>query len=560
MLKKYTHFFLLILLPFFCFSQNPNYFISPLNIKLNLAGSFGEIRGNHFHSGIDIKTNQGVGYPIFAVADGFVSRLRVQELGFGNAIYIDHPNGITTVYAHLLQYNKVLAKYIKDYQYQNKTFQVDFKLTPIEIPVKKGDIIGYTGNTGSSVAPHLHFETRDTKTEDIINPLTLGYDILDQIKPTISKLYVYYLNKKPFSDKTLKSAFSLTGSNGNYSIAKNIILKLGGEIGFGIQASDQFSGNLNMNGIYSTSLYVDGKLIYETQVKQFAFETSRGINSYIDYPLLLKSGITVQKSFVSAGIKPNFYTSITNKGLVMFDDEGLHSVKYIVKDFKGNISELNFKVQSTNAVLQESNPSPPAKVLRYDVENTIIEPDFKVLLPKDILYDDLEFTYSKSANNKTAYSPVYHVHNKLTPLHSNYNLWIKPDTSLHNLDKAVIVNTAGVYQGGVNDDGFIKASPKAFGSFYITTDAQPPFITPVAESSNHSLSNKIQFRIGDNLSGIKSYNGYIDDQWVLMQMDGRTRILTHIFDEKTGFGKHNFKLVVTDKQDNVKEYNSTFFR
>lgn len=560
MLKKYTYFFLLILLPFFCFSQNPNYFISPLNIKLNLAGSFGEIRGNHFHSGIDLKTNQRVGYPIFAVSDGFISRLRVQELGFGNAIYIDHPNGITTVYAHLLQYNKVLAKYVKDYQYQNKTFQVDFKLTPIEIPVKKGDIIGYTGNTGSSVAPHLHFETRDTKTEDIINPLTLGYDIPDQIKPTISKLYVYYLNKKPFSHKTLKTAFSLTGSNGNYSIAKNKILKLGGEIGFGIQTSDQFSGNLNKNGIYSTSLYIDGKLIYETQVKKFAFETSRSINSYIDYPLLLKSGITVQKSFVSAGIKPNVYTSITNKGLVIFDDENLHIVKYIVKDYKGNASQLSFQVQSTNSISQETSSLPSAKLLRYDVENTIAEQDFKVLLPKDILYDDLEFTYSKTAKSKSAYSPIYHIHNKFTPVHSNYSLWIKPDSTLQNLDKAVIVNTAGVYQGGVNDNGFIKASPKAFGSFYITTDTQPPFITPIAESINHSHTNKIQFRIGDNLSGIKTYNGYIDNEWVLMQMDGRTRILTHIFDERTGFGKHNFKLVVTDKQDNIKEYNSTFYR
>lgn len=560
MIKKYIIIVLSILSPFFSHSQNANYFRSPLNIKLNLAGSFGEIRANHFHSGIDIKTNQRIGYPVFAVADGFVSRLRVQELGFGNAIYIDHPNGITSVYAHLSQYNLTLGKYVKDYQYHNKTFEVDFKLTPVEIPVKKGDIIGYTGNTGSSVAPHLHFETRDTNTEYIINPLTLGYDIPDNIKPTIGKLYVYYLNQKPFSDKTLKSSFNLSGSNGNYLLAKVKILKLSGEIGFGLQTSDQFSGNTNKNGIYSTSLYMDGKLVFETQLKHFAFETSRSVNSYVDYPLWLTSGITVQKSFVAAGIKPNFYTSITNKGLLIFDGEVLHTVKYIVKDYKGNASELNFKVQSSKNPSLETNSVFPAKLLRYDMENTITEQDFKVQLPKNVLYDNIEFTFFKTAKLNSAYSPVYHIHNILTPLHSNYNLWIKPDSSLHNLDKAVIVNSSGVYQGGVNDNGFIKASPKAFGSFYITTDTQPPFIIPIAESTNHSLSNKIQFKVGDNLSGIKSYDGYIDNEWVLMQMVGKTRILTHIFDERTGFGKHNFKLIVTDKQDNIKEYNSTFYR
>jgi murein DD-endopeptidase MepM/ murein hydrolase activator NlpD len=184
MLKKYRLIvFLFIIFPFYSYSQSENYFRSPLNIKLNLAGDFGEIRANHFHSGIDIKTNQRVGYPVFAVADGFVSRLRVQELGFGNAIYIDHPNGFTSVYAHLSKYNAILARFVKDYQYKNKTFEVDFKLTPIEIPIKKGDIIGYTGNTGSSVAPHLHFEIRNTKTEEIINPLSFGFDIPDNIKP-----------------------------------------------------------------------------------------------------------------------------------------------------------------------------------------------------------------------------------------------------------------------------------------------------------------------------------------------------------------------------------------
>jgi hypothetical protein len=373
-------------------------------------------------------------------------------------------------------------------------------------------------------------------------------------------LYVYHLNGKPFSEKTVKSAFTLSGSNGNYSLANNKIINLSGEIGFGIQTFDQFSGNSNKNGIYSTSLYVDEKLIFETQVKHFAFETSRSVNSYVDYPLLLTAGITVQKSFVAAGIKPSFYTSIINKGLQLFDDDNLHTVKYIIKDYSGNSSELNFRVKSSRVLSKDINSVLPVKVLHYNVDNVVEEPDFKVEFPKDVLYDDLEFTFSKSTKVKSAYSEVYHIQNKLVPLNSNFNLWIKPDTNLKNLDKAVIVNSAGIYQGGINDGGFIKATPKTFGSFYVVMDVQPPFIIPIGEKSNQSLSSKMQFKIGDNLSGIKSYNGYIDGEWVLMEMDGKTKILTHKFDEKTGFGKHNFKLVVTDKQDNIKEYYSTFYR
>lgn len=179
-----------------------NYYVHPLDIKLNLAGSFGEIRANHFHSGLDIKTNQREGLPVYAVADGYISRVRIQIGGFGYALYIDHPNGTTSVYAHLQRFNPKIALFLKNQQYKSKSFAVDYPLTPIEIPVKKGELIAYSGNSGSSGGPHLHFEIRNTKTEQTINPLLFGIKVEDTIKPTITGLYLYTLNDDPFSEKT----------------------------------------------------------------------------------------------------------------------------------------------------------------------------------------------------------------------------------------------------------------------------------------------------------------------------------------------------------------------
>jgi murein DD-endopeptidase MepM/ murein hydrolase activator NlpD len=527
-----------------------------------LAGSFGELRSNHFHSGMDYRTNQRTGYPVYAIADGYISRLRVQNSGFGLALYINHKNGYTSVYGHLSRFNTKIASQVKSIQYQKKSYEVDDFPNEILIPVRKGDVIAYTGNTGSSGGPHLHFEIRDTKTEATINPQLFGLNIPDNIPPVIYSLYAYKLNKKPFNEFTPKQALAFTGSAGNYWAGT---INLTGEIGFGIVTTDRHSGASGLNGVYSIELLLDGNHVFTSSVEKFEFEDSKAINSHIDYPTYLSTKRSIQKSFVDPGNPLTIYSNLVNRGRIEFNDGKLHELQYIVTDGKGNKSTLSFNVQADSklAVYPENATSGNAR-FPYNVENQFNNDQVKVTLPKGTLYNDLNFIYKtlpKPVGN--AYSSVHQIHNNLTPLHVGFELWIKADNLPENLrSKAVIVSTGRGSQGGYYEDGYVKAKPRNFGSYFISTDTLPPVILPQNVSDGKSMSgiSKMSFKIRDNLSGIQSFNGFIDGKWVLMEFDTKTASLWHTFDEQTGAGKHTFELIVKDMKDNSRTYSITFYK
>ena len=544
------------------YNITPNYFINPLNIKLLLAGSFGEIRSNHFHAGIDIKTNQREGYPVYAVADGFVSRMRVQIGGYGNAIYINHPNGLTSVYGHLQKFNPRIATMMKGLQYNAKSFAQEVMLTPIEIPVKKGDIIAWSGNTGSSGGPHLHFEIRNTKTEETINPLTLGFQISDHLRPVINGFYTYKINHTLFNEFTPKKYFQTIGANGIYTLNKVSVVAVNGEFGFGIMAHDVQDGTSNRNGLYSTTIKLDGDIIFESVINKFAFEVGRSINAYIDYPAKITSGRVIQKGFLAPNTKVEFYTTVKNNGLIELKDEAIHEVQYIVKDINGNQSELRFKIKS-NLTSPKALLIPNKSTMSYQTAHQFENEEVKVNLPSGILYDDLDFKFASLSKPVYGVSKIYQIHNKLTPIHDAFELAIKIDSNvLAYADKMLIVNTESGTQGGEAKNGFITAKPKSFGNFYIRIDSVAPVIRPinVKEAINLSLQKNMLFKISDQLAGIESFNGYIDGEWVLMEYDLRNGNLWHTFDEKTGFGKHTFKLVVIDRKQNEKTYSINFYR
>ncbi|MET0571158.1 MAG: M23 family metallopeptidase [Pedobacter agri] len=537
-------------------------FRQPLDIvPPALAGSFGEIRGNHFHSGIDFRTNQREGYPVYAVADGYVSRLRVQNSGFGQAIYLNHPNGFTTVYGHVQRFSPKIAAVVKNLEYEKKTFEIDEFPEATLIPVRKGEIIAWSGNRGSSGGPHLHFEIRDTKTEETINPQFFGIDIPDNIPPIIHGLYVYRLNGKTFNENTPKQAIGITGINGNYKALAPISLT--GEVGFGVVVTDRHNGLSGTNGVYSIQLELDGKIIYTSALERFAFEDSKAINSHIDYPTYLNTKRSIQKSFVDPGNPLKIYSGLVNSGKINFNDGASHQLRYIITDSKGNASILPFTVNA-GAAPAAAAIIPAGLIFAYNKANEFNSDEIKVLLPQGTLYNDLSFVYKKLPKpSGNAWSNIHQIHNRYTPLHVGFNFWIKADALPENLrSKALIVSTGGSSQGGTFENGYVKASPRNFGSFYIAVDTIAPRISPVNIADGKSMAglSKMTFKISDNLSGIKSFNGYIDGKWVLMEFDAKTATLWHSFDDRTASGKHNFELVVSDVKDNVRRYSISFFR
>lgn len=537
----------------------------PLDLPPIISGSFGELRGNHFHSGMDFKTNQREGYPIYAVADGYISRLRVQAVGFGNAIYITHPNGYSTVYGHLQRFNQRISQTVRNYQYRRESFEVDFPLLSIEIPVKKGDIIGWSGNSGSSGGPHLHFEIRDTQTEETINPQLFGMTVPDRVKPIINGLYLYRLNSQPFSEKTPKQYFPVSGAAGTYNLNSSPVVNINGEAGFGIMTHDKNSASENMVGVYSIELLMDGNTIYSSVWERFFFEHSRSINSHLDYPANLTIGRRIQKSFVEPGNFLTLYRNLQNSGIINLNDSEIHEVKYIVKDVAGNTSTLNFRIRNNSPQPVLLAKEILAKdIFRHDQENTFATPDFKLSSPQSAFYSNLDFQYAILAKPAGAFSRMHQVHTRLIPIDKAVTLWIKPDSTLVPAlrDKALIVNSRGGALGGSFEDGFIKAGTREFGNFFIKVDTIPPRITPMNISEGKVLTNtsKISFKISDNLSGLRSYRGTINGKWILMEFDAKRALLWHTFDENTTAGTHQLQLVVSDMKANTTTFNARFIR
>jgi len=539
-----------------------NMFRYPLDLPPTTAGTFGELRANHFHSGLDFKTNQRIGYPVHAVNHGYISRLRLQIGGFGNAVYITHPGGYVSVYGHLDHLSPELAKAVRDYQYAHQQYEVDFKPEAFLFPVIKGQVFAWSGNTGASAGPHVHFEIRDSVTEETINPQLFGLTIADRVPPAISSITLYHLNGQPFSEHTPRQYLGVAGAAGAYHLTQPQALQLSGDIGFGITAIDQNSTSVNRNGIYSLELKLDGKTVYTFAVERFAFDQTHAINAYIDYPQYILSHRWIQKCFLLPGSHISLYPQSVNRGVMSFRDTLLHEVEYTVKDVAGNTSTVKFDVQ---AAVPKDSPivQTSANLFKYNQRNEFNADNVKVVIAPGNLYDDLNFTYTLLPRKAGAYSATHRIHNRLTPLHDTYDLWIKPDASISSYaGKAVIVNTLKGVVGGIYQDGYVKTKPTIFGDFFIRLDTVAPKITPVniANGSNLAAARTLNIKISDNLSGIKTYNGYIDGEWVLMTYSPKYQLLKHTFNNQLSKGKHTFELTVNDNKDNTAHYKADFYK
>jgi hypothetical protein len=557
----------LITFPLFAQKKYPqNYFISPLDIPLYLSGTFGELRDDHFHSGLDIRTGEVEGLKVYAVADGYVSRIKVSSEGYGKALYITHPNGYVSVYAHLQQYLGGIKDYVKSEQYLRESFEVDLYPAAGAIEVKQGEIIALSGDSGGSGGPHLHFEIRDAGSEKPINPLLFGYSVEDVSSPVINLLKVYPADRKCLiRSKNREAEFALQGSNGKYSPAGKDTISISGKAYFGINTIDLFNNGNNKNGIYSISLLVDSALVYKQVMETFSFDETRYVNSLIDYPDYVLNQRMVQKSYIQPNNHLSVYKNVKNDGIIEFADDEVHLLTYKVADASGNTSTLSFWVKSE--ILKEpvdpyeNNIDAKGTIFTYKMDNVFETEQVKFEVPGSALYDTLLFTYKLLSPIRNSYSGVHQLHNPTTSLQTWCSLRIRPDSLPKALqEKAVIVKIEEQQKltsvGGEWNNGFVSAQVREFGKYCVMVDTISPKIIPVNISNNKSIATQgtLQLQITDELSGINSYRGMLNGKWILMDYDAKNDLLIYSYDERLAKDENIFELKVTDKKNNVSNY------
>lgn len=540
------------------------YFRNPLNIAMDASGTFGELRTTHFHAGDDYRTQQRIGLPLHAAAEGYVSRVRVQIGGGGNSVYIDHPNGYTTVYLHMEDFNEVLTNIIRAEQYKQQRFDVDITLNRNQVVISKGLHIGRTGNTGGSAGPHLHFEIRDTKTQRPLNPQLFGLKFNDSFKPTINSIMLYDLNTPLFNEHTPRKPLAVKMiRSGVYTLAQTTPITVDGRFGLGISTIDRHRTGGFQNGVYSIELFIDDKAVSTVVFEELDFNSSRGIHAYIDYPYWKKTKVKIQKSFKDPGNPIEIFKILPAQRGFELQEKKIYNAKYVVKDVSGNTSELNFKIENGSKTKNTEYKFTGVQLFKFDKENSFERTDIKVNMPKGVLYDDLDFEYATGTAPASAYSIVHKVHNNFIPVFQAYNLAIKPTTlPTHLQSKALIASVENGAEGGKFENGWVSVNTRSFGNFYVAVDTIAPTITPrnLTSGKNVSAQRKIDFTIADNFSGIQSFNGYIDGKWVLMEYDPKNKHLWHTFDQSLPKGTHTFKLSVKDWKDNEKVYETSFIK
>jgi len=547
--------------------SKPHQYISPLNVPLVLSGNFGELRTNHFHSGLDFRTNGKTGLPVKVVADGTISRIKVSPVGYGKALYVDHPNGITTVYGHLHSFNDRIENYIKEIQYKKESFAIDIAAPEGKFNFKQGEIIALSGNSGSSAGPHLHFEIRDTKTQQVLNPLKFGYELPDKIKPRILSLYIYPLTDSSHVDGSKeKKRYEIVYYNGKFHVKRNPLIKVYGDIGFGLEAIDYLDGSWSKCGIYSMEVLLDKQKVYEFAFDQLDFNMMRYINSHIDYEQKLNTGRRIHKTYREPGNKLTFYND-TLTGILRVPNPVAHKVHFYVKDLSGNTAQLDVRVLSkkisfVHDSIQTGTPFYFEKANNFETSN------FKLAAPKGCFYDNFKLLYEvDSIRPKNALSAVHKVHNKATPVHKNMEIAIRTDSIPPHLQNKVLLanvsrNGKLTALGGIFEKNWVKAQLREFGNYCVVLDTIPPKIRALSIKNNNTLtdSKQIRFKIKDDFSDIAAYRGTIDGKWVLFEFDAKNNLLSYVFDKsRFEFKKqHQLVLEVMDMNDNVTRYEATF--
>lgn len=535
-----------------------NYFRNPLNIPMQLAANFGAVRSNHFHMGLDLRTNSQENLSVVAAADGYVSRIKVERYGFGNAVYITHPNGYTTLYAHLNKYYDTLDEFVKERQYKDEKWEQDITFSPGQFPVTKGQLIALSGNTGGSAGPHLHFEIRDTKTEECINPLLFGFNIPDGIAPIISGLYWY--DRRFSTYEPGANGIAVKKAGGTYTT--DVVQVSSPTISFAIKAVDKANQGFNL-GIYHAELLMDDRLIYSFSIDQVSYDDTRYINGCIDYARFSKDKMSIQHLSSLPGMKLTNYSQPDLNGVITLQDEDIHHIEIILKDVNGNTSRLKTKVR-----LNKNSEAIPqtGKTVSPNQGKTIASENAEISFSKNAVYDAVNFQMSeKQATNADGVSNTIVLQSPYIPVHDDYTLKIKPNRKLTGEEKGKTVvlfdygSDTKVIKGKWDGDR-METQFNRLGTATLLLDQSLPSVSPgwkdgaLINSSFLKLSGKT--KIGD----IVSFRAELDGKWLRF---ARVKDdFVYVFDEKCpkGSGLHTLKVITTNTAGNINTQTFTFQR
>ncbi len=540
-----------------------DYFRNPLNIPIQLAANFGELRENHFHMGLDIRTESRENLPVYAAADGYVSEIKIEKYGFGKAIYISHSNGYTTLYGHLNKFFPALDDYVKSKEYKDESWEQDIIFQPGSFPVVKGQFIAYSGNTGASAGPHLHFEIRDSKTGNNLNPELFGFNIEDKIPPVIHALYWYDRRYSTYQSSPVPIPFHI--KNGAYSSVNKIVRVSSPLISLGISAEDKNSGSSFLFGIYSAELWLDDSLINTFTLNDFSYDETRYVNACIDYKTFILSKKYIQHLCVLPGNYSSIFHIKNSNGIIILADTIPHLLAVYVKDVYGNSSKINFAVQFSGMPGKKNTYPLNAKPMLPDRENFISTDNVKVQFSGKAFYDAVPFVLNELPGNAAnAASYLFALHNYTVPVHGRYNIliktFLKPGDTLRN--KVVARLLSGAYKDitkGEWQGDWMKTSFNRLGNVQLWIDTVPPLIQPDGWKDGAKIpaaQTSLRVKCTDDLGELQTFRATLDSNWLMFSKKGDDCI--YYFDEHCSKGRHGLSVTIADVAGNIKQKNFSF--
>jgi Peptidase family M23 len=537
-----------------------NYFTWPVKATKALAANFGELRPNHYHMGLDCKTEKKQNLAIVAAADGYIAKVKIEPYGFGRAIYINHPNGLTTLYAHLNDFFPELEKYIKAQQYALKSWKIFIDIPANLFKVNKDQLIAFSGNTGGSQGPHLHFEIRDTKTDKVLNPSLFGFPIVDYVAPDILRLAVYDRCLSVY-EQTPKM-YSLKRVNGVYTPTPALLIANTDKVSFAVSAFDRYTGSSNQNGIYQGILFDNESPIVGFEIDSIGYDETRYLNAHIDYKLRSSGGPFVQHLSKLPGYANSIYKIINGNGVINIEDDSLHQIKIEINDANTNSSVLKFSIKRSMAL--KENPAIDSvsyfkpKAFHPGFINIFENSNISFYLTQNSLYDSIRFRYNE-VNTNTGFN-IYQLHYSNVPIHNYYQIKIK--NALANSNKMVMhrfSNNKNDYAAAIPtkvgaEENWYMAQFREFGNVQLMLDTIAPIVTPIGfkDGMNMAKLSRIAFKILDNTEELKNFNATLDGNWLRCSNDKGVTFIYN-FDENCPPGEHELKINVEDQVGNKTE-------